>query len=281
MAIVGMSLSLTGVGAIVGVPLGIVGGSISAAGGVTTGVTVVVEKILEKVDKNKIENNLKVENFRTEQVKILVNRGATDENFARKWNFSKVDAVSIISKLEKITRFSLGAASSVRFFVSIARGGLRGASTAGLHVAGIVFAAAMIPVDLAQLIDSSLKLHKNKISSAVDEILQIAEQLEKEQKLYLISGNYLQLVHCIGAMGNSHWAYLAVDPSKLQEFLDQRELNNIMFESIETWGEIIEQGTGDHVPSDIERKIEKECRDLLSAYADSVVENSDEEETQM
>eukprot|EP00794_Sanderia_malayensis_P004832 gene4832-5464_t len=281
MAIVGLSLSFTGVGAIVGVPLGIVGASISAAGGVTTGVTLLVENILKKVDIDKIQNDLRKYNFRTEQIRILLNRAATDANFAKTWNTTIVDALSIISIVIRITKVSLTTAAGVRAAMGIATGVLRGTGTAGLHIAGIAFAAVLIPFDLAQMIYSSLQLHGNKISAAVNEFLQIAEQLEREQRLYQISRNYLQWVHCLDTMGNSHWAYLAVDPSKLQEFLDERELNNIMFEGIKTWGEIIEQGTGDHVPSDIERKIEKERRDLLSAYADSVVENSDEGETQM
>eukprot|EP00794_Sanderia_malayensis_P004828 gene4828-5460_t len=281
MAIVGLSLSLTGVGAMVGVPLGIAGGAISATGGVAIGVTVMVENILRKLDVNKMQRDLTKDYFRAEQVTVILARASTDANFARLWKINQVDAVSFMSLVPRITKVGLATAAGVRTAMGIATEALRGAGTAGLHVAGIAFAAVLIPVDLAQMIYSSLKLHKNKISPVIDEILQIAEQLEIEQKLYLISGNYLQLVHCIDTMGNSHWAYLAVDPSKLQEFLQERELNNIMFESIETWGKIIEQGTGDHVPSDIERKIEKECRDLLLAYADSVVENSDEKETQM
>eukprot|EP00794_Sanderia_malayensis_P004845 gene4845-5479_t len=273
MAIVGLSLSLTGIGAIVGVPLGIVGASISAAGGVTTGVTVLVENILKKIDIDKIQNDLRIDYFRTEQIKVLLNRAATDENFAEKWNISTVDAVSFISILGRITKVGLATAAGVRAAMGIATGALRGAGTAGLHVAGIAFAAVLIPVDLAQMISSSLQLHGNKISPVVNEILQIAEQLETEQKLYLINGNYFHLVHCFDAMGNSHWAYLAVYPSKLRGFLEERELDNIMFEGIETWGQIIEQGTGDHVPGDIETKIGTEWHDLYLAFVINAAEN--------
>ncbi len=261
MALVGLSLSLTGVGAIVGAPLGIVGATVAAAGGLTTGVTVVVESGLKKIDIDSIQKDIDEEYFRAEQIRVLIGRSADDPNFAEKWKIDHLDAVLFVSMLPRLTKVGLTAAAGVRAAIGITAGVGRAAATTGLHVAGLAFAAVLIPFDLTQMIVSSIKIHKKEPSKVVTLMIEIAEQLETGLKLFLLNRNYFHLVKCTDERNEPHWAYLAVHAKKLEDFLVEKEKCCFRFEDISQWGEVVESGRGHEVPKAIHQKIQTEWYD--------------------
>eukprot|EP00794_Sanderia_malayensis_P004837 gene4837-5469_t len=280
-SIVGLSLSLTGVAAFVGVPLGYAGLSLVVASGTTTGVTMIVEDVLKKMDVAKIQRHLTEDYFRVEQIRILLARAENDVEFALKWEINQADALSFSSALPKIITAGLTTSVGARAVMGIAVEALRGAGAAGLHAVGIALAAAMIPVDLAQMIHNSLHLHKNKISPVVLEILEIADRLDTAHKVFLMNGDYFHLVHCLDSNKIPCWAYLIVYQSKRTEFLRIKNRNNITLESLEAWGEVVKHGKGYRVPDHVVKEIETEWYDLHLAFAVSVAENLNVEETQM
>ncbi len=278
MAIVGLSLSLTGVGAIVGAPLGIVGATIAAAGGLTTGVTVVVENWLKKMGIDSIQEDLRKDYFRAEQIRVLLGRSAADPNFAEQWKIDHMEAVSFVSMLPRLTKVGLTTAAGVRAAMGITAGVGQAAATTGLHVAGIVFAAALIPIDLTQMIISSIKIHKNEPSKVVTDILETAEQLETELNLFLLNGNYFHLVKCTDRGNEPHWVYLAVNAQNLENFLVQKHNCCFRYEDIGQWGEIIESGRGSEVPQAVHQKIQTEWYDKQMAFLIAAEENLSIEE---
>ena len=78
----------------------------------------------------------------------------------------------------------------MRVATAISRGVARAVETAGLHIAGLAVAASLIPLDLYQMIVSSIKIHHKKLSEIVQGIFTTADDLETELKLFLITEHY-------------------------------------------------------------------------------------------
>lgn len=251
MGIVGLSLSLSGVGAVVGVPLGIAGMSVAAAGGLVAGITMIVEAILKKVGIDEIQEDLQIDYFRAEQIKVLISRAALDARFADRWHFDTFDVVYVAGFLPRIAKLGLASAAGIRVAFGIGRA----ATTTGLHVAGLVFAAVLIPVDLAQMVISSIRIHKKKPSQIIQDIRANADILEKELKVFLIDGGYFNLIFTI----DGQWAYVAVFAAKLKEFKRQ-VFDGLTMEQLRVHGEVIEEGDriGPVVPNSIRKKMQEE-----------------------
>ena len=248
MTIVGLGLSLTGVLAPVGVPLAIAGAGVGIAGGATTGITVAVESVLKKLGIQEVQEDLRKDYFKAEQIKVLLSRAALNPQLAKKWQIDVAEAVSAGNLIPKIAKLGLTTAAGIR----VALGVGRAATTAGLHIAGLIFAAAVIPLDLAQLVISSMKVHRKEPSELIKDLRSTADTLERELKVYLIDRGHFQLIHTI----DDHWVYIVVHAENLVKVKQQCKYG-MVFADMERYGAIIESGEGD-LPDDIKKKMQTE-----------------------
>ena len=245
LAIVGISLSFTGVGAIAGVPIAATGAGIGVAGGITTGVTVVVETVLKKIGIKQVEEDLKRDFFNAERIKIILSRAADDPDFAARWQIDLVDGVAVANLIQKVAK--LGITTAIGMLRAVGR-----VATAGLHVAGLVLSAIVIPFDIAQLIFSSIKIHTKKPSALIEDFRSKADTLEKDLKVFLIENGNFQLVFT----RDGWWTYIVVNQRQLRSFR-QRIENDLIFAQLEEFGDIIESGKGD-IPTSIQQKMQDE-----------------------
>lgn len=248
MGIGGICLSLTGIMTPLGVAMAVGGAGIGIAGGVTTGITMAVEGIQKKLGLDDVNKVLQKDYFRAEQLKIVLTRAAYDRNFAKKWNFGPTDASSAASFLPRILKFGLTTAASIRVAFGIGRA----ATTAGLHVAGLIAAAAIIPIDIAQVVLSSEKLHTKEKSKVVKDILDIANKLEKELRIFLIERDLFQLIYT----NDGKWAYVTLFTKGLKQFQNYI-CNGFTLKELRVFGNIVESGDVD-VPDYITKKIQDE-----------------------
>ena len=206
MCIVGFSLSLTGVGLIVAIPLEIAGAAIATAGGVTSIGAIVTESVMKKLGIKSIEEDLQMDYFRSQQINILLCRASKDASLAKKWRSQNVvNLGGFIAKLAKVgvavggSALTIGARTVSR---TVAIGTSRTvtvpsaaivctgtAVSAGLHIAGLTFAAVIIPLDLWIMIRSSIRVHKKKPSAVIRDMRIISSTLEEELNQYLENKN--------------------------------------------------------------------------------------------
>ena len=262
MGLAGLGLSSTGIGSVVGVPLSLAGMGLATAGGITSGGAIVVESLLKKQGIENVQDDLNKDYFRAQQIKILLSRAAVDTKLAQKWKFRGFDIVHLGGLIARTAKLGLTATAGIRAFAQATAMGIgRATTTTGLHVAGLVFAAALIPLDIMQLIVSSIRLHRNKPSKVIQDVIDISDRLEKEMKIFLIDGNYLHLVHT----ADSKWCYIAIYASKMKDFesSNQCEMTLNEFKSI---GHVIEQGEGPTVPDEKISKIHEEWNLFYHEY---------------
>ena len=262
MGLAGLGLSSTGIGSVVGVPLSLAGMGLATAGGITSGGAIVVESLLKKQGIENVQDDLNKDYFRAQQIKILLSRAAVDTHLAQKWKFRGFDIVHLGGLIARTAKLGLTATAGIRAFAQATAMGIgRATTTTGLHVAGLVFAAALIPLDIMQLIVSSIRLHRNKPSKVIQDVIDISDRLEKEMKIFLIDGNYLHLVHT----ADSKWCYIAIYASKMKDFesSNQCEMTLSEFKSI---GDVIEEGEGPTVPDEKISKIHEEWNLFYHEY---------------
>ena len=245
LTITGIVLTLTGVGAAVGVPMAITGAAVGAAGGATTGISSVVEATLQRRGLKEVQEDLNRDRYLAEQTLDLLQRAPDDPELVRRWNIDP----SLVANLGRVLPgfAKVGVTSAVG--VQVGLGLLRTTATTGLHVAGLALAAAVIPFDLGQMIISSIKIHKKKPSTVVKELHDIANGLEHELRRYLIAQDFFQLIYTT----DGYWAYIVIDPDEKLLFDAKLDLGCTAIE-LEEFGEIIESGEND-VPEDIKQKI--------------------------
>ena len=279
MAVIGLGLSLTGVGAIVGAPLGISGAVIAGTGGLATGITIIIENVLKKNGIDEIERHLQEDNFRSEQIKVLLGRAAQDSNFAKAWKINHQDAASFVALIPRALKVGLATAAGVRAAIAMSAGVARAAGTTGLHVAGLVFAAALIPIDLAQMIVSSIKIHHNRPSEIVQTIFNAADNLDVELKLFLVAGHYFQPIDCVDEDNNRRWVFLVISPRHIDTVMkDLRSNEPFAYEDVIKLGEVIEEGCGAKIPQRVIDKIDKNWYSLHRDYADASFHKEDRRE---
>ena len=257
----GLGLSSTGIGSIVGVPLSLAGMGLATAGGITSGGAIVVESILKKQGMENVQNDLNKDYFRAQQIKILLSRAAVDPKLATKWKFRGFDIVHLGGLIARSAKLGLSATAGIRALSQAAMGIGRATTTTGLHITGLVFAAALIPLDIMQMIVSSIRIHKNKPSKVIQDVINVSDRLEKEMKIFLIDGGYLHLVHTV----DNKWCYISVYASKMKDF----ELSNqceMTLHEVKSFGDIIEEGDGPVIPDEKILQIHEEWNTFYHEY---------------
>ena len=248
MAIVGLGLSLSGVGAVVGIPLAITGASVGAAGGATTGLTAVVEAVLQRNGISDVQEVLNKDRFKAQQIYILLQRAADNPDIGEAWNIDPTLLFNAGRVLPGLAKVGVTTAAGAR----VAMGFGRAAATTGLHVAGLVLAAAVIPLDLAQMVISSIKIHKKKPSQVVKELKDMADKLEHELKKYLIGEGYFQLIYTI----DGRWAYIVIHVQLKLKF-DEKLEQGVTLKELQKFGDIVEIGEGE-VSWDVKQRMQSE-----------------------
>ena len=248
LAAVGLGLSLTKGGERVGVPLALAGAGIGAAGGATTGIACTIEDILRRHGIQRVQEDLTLDYFKAEQIKVLLIRAAQNPKLAKRWQINSAQFASAGNILPMLANLGVTTTAGIR----VALGVGRAAATTGLHVAGLVLAATMIPLDIAQMVTSSIKFHKKKASKVVKDILELADSLEKDLRIYLIEGGHFQFVYT----NDGQWVYITVFAEKLVQFKEKVE-DGFTLAQLERFGTIVESGEGE-VPSQVQKTIQDE-----------------------
>ena len=248
LTIVGLALSLSGVGAAVGIPLAITGAAIGAAGGATTGISAAVEGVLKRNNIKAVQESLNIDNFKAVQIRTLLQRAAQSTELAKVWQIDSALLLGAARVLPGLAKFGVTTAAGA----DIAFGISRAAATAGLHVAGLVLAAAVIPLDLTQMIISSIRIHKKDPSKVIKDLKDIANRLEHKLRKYLIEQQCFECIYTV----DGHWAYIVIDYEKKALFAE-RVQEGCTVEELEDFGEVIESGENE-VPEEIMQKMQDE-----------------------
>jgi len=209
LTIVGISLTITGAGALFGVPMAIAGASIGAVGGATTGVSAVVETTVERKKRRDVQADLDIDKFRAKQVCALLQKAAKDPKLAETWKIDPALLANVARSFPAIAKVGVTNAAGAE----VAFGILRTTAGTALHIAGLALATALIPLDMAQLIINSIKIHKDRPSAVVTQISDIADRLEENLRIFLIKEQLFQKV----STKDKHWAYILLTAEKKEQ----------------------------------------------------------------
>ena len=127
----------------------------------------VMEILSRKTNIERVDMILQIDNFLSEQMLIMAQRAQTDVELADSWDmhfFNGFGLALIFPNVAKIGAAGMAGAKTA------AIAGTRMATLSIYHGVGLFLAAVMIPVDIAQLVSVSIKLHKEDSSSLVKEI---------------------------------------------------------------------------------------------------------------
>ena len=158
-------------------PLALAGGAICGFGGFTVGGGVAVEALMKNTQIKGANDVLNADYFGAIQLRVLLGRAAKDPEFAKKIEFPVRDAATIVNALRRNPRLS---STSIGLKKACAKGVVHGVSSATLHIFGIVTSAFMIPVDMYQLVKSSMKIHNKEKSNILKSLERLADELEDE-----------------------------------------------------------------------------------------------------
>ena len=237
-------MSLTGIGAIAGVPLALAGGAVGGAGGLVVGGGILGEIIAKNVELKDANAHLQADYFHSMQIRILIGRAAHDEEFADRLNISAQDAVGFVSIAGRTAKVTVATANFVK---SLATGVARGAGTAGLHIAGIAISAVLIPLDLYQMITSAIKVHKKEKAEVAKKLEEIAKDLRTGLFSILKSENYELVEFKRQDSEKKHHAFLlAIDKSEISA----EQKFNPSIDEIERDHVIILRNEGDQLDSE-------------------------------
>ena len=111
------------------------------------------------------------------------------------------------------------------------------------------------------MIVSSIRIHKNKPSKVIQDVISVSDRLEKEMKIFLIDGGYLHLVHT----SDSKWCYIAVFATKKKE---SEEVNQceMTLDEIRKFGDVIEEGDGAVIPDEKLSQIHENWNQFYHEY---------------
>ena len=225
-------LSLTGVGAVAGVPLALAGGGVGGVGGLVVGGGILGEIIAKNSELKDANFYLQSDYFHSMQIRILIGRAAHDKSFAERLNVSVQDAVGFVSIAGRTAKFSVTTANFVKCF---ATGVARGAGTAGLHIAGIAISAVLIPLDLYQMITNSIRVHNREKAEIAMKLEEIVKDLRLGLFSILKSENYeLVELERKDDQKQKHSFLLAVNKSEIESdvkfnpSLEEIEKNNVV-----------------------------------------------------
>ena len=263
LTIAGIVLTLTGIGATVGVPMAITGAAIGAAGGATTGISAVVEASLQRRGLKEVQEDMDKDRSLAGQTLTLLERASNDPEVLRRWNIDPALVANLSRVLPGFAKVGITSAVGVQ----VALGLLRTTATTGLHVAGLALAGAVIPFDLGQMIISSIKIHKKEPSTVVKELNDLADGLEHELRHYLVAEDLFRLIYTT----DGYCAYMLIHPDEKLLFDAKLELGCTVVE-VEEFGEIIESGEGD-IPEETMQKMKDDW------YAHCEHEEDEEDES--
>ena len=256
MAIVGISLSLTGFLAFVGVPMAITGSAVATAGGMTTAGSAIAEAYIKRNKVKDIKEDLNEDRFRSEQIAIILERAKDDTELAKLWNINPPLVANISRLCPALAKIAFTTAAGARLAFGIGRA----AVTTSLHVLGLVFAAAAIPLDLFQMIESSIMIHKKKPSHVVKELIAITDSLEHVLRKYLMREGFFRSIFTTDA----YWAYINIEIKKKANF-EIMLLQGPTLNELREFGEIVESGA-DKVPEEIEQRMYNEWLSYCEDY---------------
>ena len=256
LTIVGVSLALTGVGAVVGVPLAIAGASIGAAGGATTGISAVVEATLKRKGLKEVQEDLDMDRLRSEQVVTLLQRASENPELAALWKIDPMLLANVGRAVPALAKVGVTSAAGAE----TAFGVLRASAGTSFHIFALALAAALIPLDLGQLIISSIKVHKKKPSVVVKRLIDIADRLEDDLRGYLVKEGYFRVAStCDGC-----WAFILTNAEKKQE-CEERIREGCTFEELQHLAEVVEYGSG-ALPSEVADRFYSEWYSKVLLY---------------
>ena len=181
MAVSGVALSITGIGAVVGVPLLLAGAGIGVAGVATVGIATAIEQLLNNYGVQSVQGGLSSDHFKAEQVKILLMRAAMNPQFAQRWKIASSQLHDIKNCFEQRSKCADGTVDATGAVDYISGEGL----SASVPIVDLALAAAIIPLDLTQMIITSAEQHEKDLSKVVDDIAKMAEDLDKQLQQYM------------------------------------------------------------------------------------------------
>ena len=207
LSIVGISLNISCAGIVVGAPLTIVGICIAITGALTSSGAAVTDSILKNIELKSINEDLKMDYFRSQQVNVLICRASKDASLSNKWkahNF--VELGGIIMNLAKIGVsigggvIKLGANTATRIAPMAAGRAIYASTNApthvsaitdacaltlGLNIASITFATITLPLDIWIIVTNSRRVHKKKPSKVIRDVRNVANNLEEDLNKYM------------------------------------------------------------------------------------------------
>ena len=170
-------MSLTGFGAIAELPFAVAGAVVGRVGGLTVSGGIMRETLVKNKQLESASKHLQADYFHSMQLRILIGRVANNANFAKKLNFQVTYAASTLNVISRFAKLRTTSAVLAKVIATVVG---RATGMVGLHIAGTVISALLIPVDLIQLIVSSVKLHQRSRSEVVINTEKIADDLENE-----------------------------------------------------------------------------------------------------
>lgn len=171
-------------------------GKITLAGGI------IHERVAKKKQMEGSSNHLQADYFNFIQLKILIGRAASDENFANKCNIPIHEPETALDALGEIVKVADN-------IINITSSNISGGATG---------TASTIPIDVFQLNESSNELRQEDKSAVVKYIEKLADALENELWLLLKCKGYtLVKIQRHDKENRKHCLLLAVEENSLHE----------------------------------------------------------------
>ena len=236
-------------------PLAVTGTSTGISDEAPTRQTGAVEANVKRNVINEVNKDLRLDRIRAMQLQVIYTRATKDSKFAQKWSINSSHLINTERSFLKMLQLGIKAAVGVPMPFA---GGL-GTTGSDLHTAGVEFAAASIPLNLYQMVLSSIWVNKNEPSRFITDIARKADNLEKQLRIFLIEEGYFKLVYT----NDGHWAYIVITVWKLDEFEKSKDGYNLT--QLLEYGDIIESGKC-KVPKSIQQRIQKEWYSHFKEY---------------
>ena len=129
--------------------------------------TNIVEMISKKRNIKKVNIRLQIDNFLSEQLLTLASRAENEHDLAESWDLDFLSGVALACAVPNLAKIGITFVASAKSAAVLGSNAAKASAAAGL---GIILAAAMIPIDVAQLVSNSIKVGKGTPSGLVKEI---------------------------------------------------------------------------------------------------------------
>ena len=114
------------------------------------------------------------------------------------------------------------------------------------------------------MVVSSIRIHRNKPSKVIEEIVDIANALETQMKVSLIDGGYFRLIYT----SDHKWCYIVLHAAKKMAF-ESLKSETLELSDISNYGEIIAMGEGIDVPDEKRTRMHQEWYSHYETYCDN------------